>query len=76
MCPSVICWCDQIVDRGGLPYETMCFAGDPPPEFVQRGWHRRRLHYGLSVWWRYAPEQSTSDPDFERAERLLSSGDC
>lgn len=71
--PGVICWCGQIVTRGGLPYETMCVVGDhPAKEFVQRGWYRRMLHYGLSVWWRYSPEHSARNPDFDCAERFLT----
>lgn len=51
MCPSVICWCNQIVDRGGLPYETMCFAGEPPPwrdEAFGRAL-RSRVEKGIAV---------------------------
>lgn len=74
--PSAICWCNHVCMRGGLPFETMCVAGDAAPEFVQSGWYRRRLHYGLSVWWRYAPDQSTQKPNFERASHMLLTGDC
>lgn len=78
MGPNVLCWCDRFVLRGGLPYETKCLTSADAKEhsvaMIQRGWHCRKMHYGIEVWWRYAPEESTDEPDFERAETYLATG--
>lgn len=72
---SCLCWCDQIIDRGGLPYETRCHRGRGTVELTQAGWKVRSQQYAMCVLWRYAPEESTNNPDFERAETFLNSGE-